>query len=163
MLVSMEGRLGTYIADLETDTHPAPATSRPDPGTTGRVGSDTISVVVADGSDRFRSGIVDALDARPGIRVVGEAADGPTALALVRRLHPQVVLVDLRLVRPGAVGLIREIARSPRLIGVRIAVLAGHGDELLTLEARSAGANASIDRAMSRGEICDVVEALATG
>ncbi len=178
-LVTMEERLGIYIDEIAAASpyaaspsadiapRPAPTTDAPSP-TPPATAPDpadpaTITVVVADGNDRFRRGLVGALDARPGIRVVGEAADGRAALDLIRGLHPQVVVCDLHLPGTDGVALVREIARAPRLLGVRIAVLAGHDDELVTMRARAAGANTSIDRSMGRAEICDVVEALATG
>ena len=63
----------------------------------------TIRVLVADDQDIVRAGLTMILDAQPGIDVVGEAADGRDAVALARRLRPDVCLFDVRM--PGVDGI----------------------------------------------------------
>jgi len=63
----------------------------------------TVRVLVADDQDLVRAGLSMILDAQPGIEVVGQAADGDTAVELARRLRPDVCLVDIRM--PGLDGI----------------------------------------------------------
>lgn len=63
----------------------------------------SIRVLVADDQEIVRTGLVMILDAQPGIEVVGEAADGREAVALARRLRPDVCLFDIRM--PGMDGI----------------------------------------------------------
>jgi len=63
----------------------------------------TVRVLVADDQDLVRTGLRMILDAQPGIDVVGEAADGRDAVALARRLRPDVCLFDIRM--PGIDGI----------------------------------------------------------
>ena len=56
-----------------------------------------ITVVVADDERLLRTGFRVILDAEPDIRVVGEAADGRSAIDVVRRRRPDVVLMDIRM------------------------------------------------------------------
>jgi DNA-binding NarL/FixJ family response regulator len=63
----------------------------------------SVRVVVADDQDLVRTGLRMILDAQPGIDVVGEAADGREAVALARRLRPDVCLLDIRM--PGMDGI----------------------------------------------------------
>ncbi|GIF73017.1 response regulator [Asanoa siamensis] len=57
----------------------------------------TIRVLVADDQGIVRAGLTTILDIQPGIAVVGQAADGREAVALARRLRPDVCLFDIRM------------------------------------------------------------------
>jgi DNA-binding NarL/FixJ family response regulator len=57
----------------------------------------TIRVVVADDQEIVRTGLAMILNAQPDIEVAGEAADGREAVALARRLRPDVCLFDIRM------------------------------------------------------------------
>ncbi|QLY28325.1 response regulator transcription factor [Nocardia huaxiensis] len=70
----------------------------------------SIRVVVADDQDLVRTGLVMILGAQPGLEVVGEAADGLTALELATRLRPDVLLADIRMPGLDGVELTRRLA-----------------------------------------------------
>lgn len=57
----------------------------------------TITVLIADDQAMVRAGFAAILGSQPDITVVGEAADGAEAVALAQRLHPDVVLMDVRM------------------------------------------------------------------
>jgi DNA-binding NarL/FixJ family response regulator len=58
---------------------------------------DKISVLIADDQLLVRAGFRAILEGQPGIEVCGEAADGRAAIDLVRRRHPDVVLMDIQM------------------------------------------------------------------
>ena len=58
---------------------------------------DSVAVLVADDQALVRAGFRAILEEQPGIRVVGEAADGRDAIDLVRRRRPDVVLMDIQM------------------------------------------------------------------
>ncbi|WP_414166486.1 response regulator [Streptoverticillium reticulum] len=63
----------------------------------------TVTVLVADDEEITRTGLQILLGARPGLEVIGEAADGVAAVSLAERLRPNVVLMDVRM--PGMDGI----------------------------------------------------------
>jgi DNA-binding NarL/FixJ family response regulator len=83
---------------------------------TGRqAAGDPISVILVDDQPLLRKGFRMVLEEEPGIIVAGEASDGAAALGLVRRRHPDVVVMDVRM--PGMDGIEATraiIAAEPR-------------------------------------------------
>ena len=72
----------------------------------------TVRVVVADDQEIVRTGLQMILDAQPDIEVVGVAADGREAVALARRLRPDVCLFDIRMPELDGVEATRQVATS---------------------------------------------------
>jgi DNA-binding NarL/FixJ family response regulator len=70
----------------------------------------TIRVLVADDQDIVRAGLTMILDAQPGIEVIGEAADGREAVALARKLRPDVCLLDIRMPEIDGIEATRQLA-----------------------------------------------------
>jgi DNA-binding NarL/FixJ family response regulator len=70
----------------------------------------TIRVVLADDQEMIRTGLRMILNAQPGVEVVGEAADGREAVALARRLRPDVCLFDIRMPDIDGIEATRQLA-----------------------------------------------------
>jgi DNA-binding NarL/FixJ family response regulator len=70
-----------------------------------------IRVLLADDQSLVRAGFRLILGAEPDIEIVGEAADGREAVALARRLEPDVVLMDIRMPELDGIEATRLIAR----------------------------------------------------
>ena len=95
-------------------------------------------VIVADDHPTFRRGLGALLDALDEIELVGEAADGETAVALASQLRPDVVVMDLNM--PGVNGVEatrRIVADDPE---VAVLVLTMHSDDTHLRHALHAGA-----------------------
>jgi DNA-binding NarL/FixJ family response regulator len=58
---------------------------------------DDVTVLIADDQALVRAGFKSILESQPGIRVVGEAADGRDAIDLARKRRPKVVLMDIKM------------------------------------------------------------------
>jgi two-component system invasion response regulator UvrY len=100
-------------------------------------------VIVADDHWLTRASLADRLDGEPDIRVVGRAVDGAEALALVRRLHPDVALLDVRM--PGMDGL--EVTRAIRSEGhTAVVVMSSYASEDYEAAAAAAGASAYLSK-----------------
>ncbi|HWT24216.1 MAG TPA: response regulator transcription factor [Solirubrobacteraceae bacterium] len=67
-------------------------------------------VLIADDQEAIRHGFRLILDAQPDMQVVGEAGDGEMAVALARRLRPDVVLADVRMPRLDGLEVTRRLA-----------------------------------------------------
>ncbi|MEV6355311.1 response regulator transcription factor [Streptomyces hydrogenans] len=99
-----------------------------------------IRVLLVDDQPLIRSGFRALLDLEDDIEVVGEAADGLEALALVRTHLPDVALVDVRMPVLDGIGTTRRIASDPALAGVHVVILTNYGLDEYVLDALRAGA-----------------------
>jgi PAS domain S-box-containing protein len=114
-----------------------PPTRAGKPPVTGRR---RIRVLLADDHRILREGLAGVLGLQPDLEVVGEAADGSTAVQLAHRLHPDVVVMDVSMPRLDGVEATRQIRRElPRL---RVVGLSMHEDPVHAKAMRAAGATA---------------------
>jgi two-component system nitrate/nitrite response regulator NarL len=123
---------------------------------TGRV-----RVVVADDHPLFRDGIERAVRERPDLDLVGLAADGREALAMVRALTPRVAVLDLRL--PGLSGLRILNALTRDAVPTRVVFLSAIGDAEVVYRAVQAGAAGYFRKEAPREAILDAIAAVARG
>jgi DNA-binding NarL/FixJ family response regulator len=118
------------------------------------------SVVLVDDHDLFRAGLRNLLEDQ-GVRVVAEASTGREALAHVRALAPEVVLMDLNMPGMGGVEATREIARIAPL--TRVVVLTISDEDGDILEAILAGACGYLLKDSSIDELLRGISAAAIG
>lgn len=121
--------------------------------------STPITLLIVDDHPVVRDGLRGMFAASPEFEVVGEAADGPTAVELAVRLDPHVVLMDLRMPGGGGVAAIAELARRrPRC---RVLVLTTYDTDSDTLPAIEAGATGYLLKDTPRDELFEAVRAAA--
>jgi NarL family two-component system response regulator LiaR len=97
-----------------------------------------IRILVADDHAVVREGLRALIETEPGMRLVGEAADGVEALQQARVLEPDVILLDLVMPRKGGIEAIHEIKQElPR---ARILVLTSFAEDDKVFPAIKAGA-----------------------
>ena len=124
-------------------------------------GEPRIRVIVADDQAIVRDGLVTVLDLLPDIEVVGEAADGAQAVALVGERHPDVVLMDLRMpVLDGSAATARITAEHP---DTAVLVLTTFADDASVMGALRAGARGYLTKDASRAEVAAAVRSVARG
>lgn len=120
-----------------------------------------LTIVLADDHHVVRSGLRVLLENDLACTVVGEAGNGPEALALVERLQPDVLVADL--IMPGLSGL--EVARQTRIVSpqTRIVILSMHADESYVREALRAGVTAYVLKETLSNEFLYAVQQAAQG
>ena len=99
-----------------------------------------IRVLIADDYPAGRAGLVAVLGQEPDFDIVGEAENGDQAVVLFRDLHPDVVLMDLRMPLVDGVNAIRQItAEFPAARILALTTYEGDGDIKRALEAGARG------------------------
>lgn len=122
----------------------------------------TIGVLLVDDEELVRTGLRAILDAQPDLEVVGEAADGAEVMPLVRRLRPDVVLMDVRM--PAIDGiqatrqLIRTMTEPPRVL-----VITTFENDDYVYEALRAGASGFLLKRARPTEVVEAVRVVAHG
>ncbi|NPA89848.1 MAG: response regulator transcription factor [Chloroflexi bacterium] len=120
-----------------------------------------LRVLIVDDHPVVRAGLVGMLAAAPDVEVVGEAADGAEALEKCRALHPDVVLMDLRMPHMDGVTAIEHIRRQwPE---VHVLVLTTYDTDADILRAIEAGATGYLLKDAPREELYRAIRATARG
>lgn len=102
-----------------------------------------IRVLIVDDQESFRSAARLVVAMTQGFQTVGEAGDGAVALELARTLHPQLVLLDMRLPVIDGVEVTRRLSRDHP--GIRVLALSTHDE--YEQRALAAGAVAFVTKA----------------
>jgi DNA-binding NarL/FixJ family response regulator len=119
-------------------------------------------VLLADDQQMVRAGFRMILESEPDIEVVGEAENGEQAAAATRRLHPDVVLMDIQM--PGGDGLqaTRRITGDPELAS-RVVILTTFELDEYVFEALQAGASGFLLKNAPPEELLQAVRVVAAG
>ncbi|BAG19667.1 response regulator [Streptomyces griseus] len=120
-----------------------------------------IKVLVVDDHDVVRSGLTALLTTELGIEVVGQAADGPAALAEAQRLGPDVVLLDIDL--PGADGIAVAAGLAERLPACRVLMLTALDRPGHLRRALAAGAAGYLLKSTTPARTADAIRRIAAG
>lgn len=120
-----------------------------------------IRVIVADDHPIVRSGIASVLATQRDFDVVGEAENGDAAIEAAARLHPDVVLMDLRMpVRSGVEAAAAILAEQP---AIKILVLTTYVTDGEVLRAIEVGALGYLLKDVSHEELFRAVRSVARG
>ncbi len=121
----------------------------------------TIRVLIADDHDIVREGLRQVLNSRADIEVVGEAVDGLQTLEKVKKLHPDVTVVDIampNLTGLDVIGPIKELAPDSHVV-----VLSLHAKESFVRQALKNGAFGYVLKASPSEDIVNAIRAAAKG
>jgi two-component system, NarL family, response regulator LiaR len=120
-----------------------------------------IGVLIVDDHQMVRQGLRFLLEQEDGIQVVGEAADGPSAIQAVRALAPTVVLLDLFLPGQDGISVLAQIKQDRP--ATEVLMLTSSQDEEHLLAAIRAGALAYLPKTAGVDQVVTAVRAAARG
>lgn len=120
-----------------------------------------IRLLIIDDHEMVREGLKAMLTAEADFEIVGEAANAEQAYELIARLHPDVILLDIRL--PGVSGI--EVCRSvtERYPETAVIILTTFTDETLVAQCIQAGARGFIVKDIERFDLKRSIRAVARG
>src|SRR5215467_3839404 len=116
---------------------------------------DTKSIVIVDDHPLFRKGLQDLIHSGGGFAVCGEAGNASEAMEVIRKLHPDLIIVDLSLPGANGIELIKNIRAEFQKLP--ILVLSMHDESLYALRALRAGAEGYV---MKHEAMANVIHAI---
>jgi DNA-binding NarL/FixJ family response regulator len=120
-----------------------------------------IKVLLVDDQTLIRQGIGLLLEIEPDIQVIGQAANGREALQQVEALHPDIVLMDVRIPEMDGVAATRTLSvQHPE---VKVIILTTFEDDETVFEGLKAGARGYLLKDISSEEMAQAVRKVAAG
>lgn len=123
--------------------------------------TEPITVVLADDQALMRMGFRMVLEAEDGITVVGEASDGASAVSQARALHPDVILMDVRM--PGMNGIDATAAISQQCPGTKVLILTTFDLDEYAFAGLRAGAAGFLLKDTRPAELAEAIRTVAGG
>src|SRR5260370_25085545 len=118
-------------------------------------------LVIADDHELARAGLRAMLSGQRGLEVVGEAANGSEALALCRRLQPDLALIDVRMPELDGLATCRAIKQECQ--GTSVILVTIHENPEYLLDALKAGAAGYVLKDISKRELITAVQDVLRG
>jgi DNA-binding NarL/FixJ family response regulator len=120
-----------------------------------------ISIIIVDDHKIVRQGVNALLSSEPGFEVIGEAGDGTSALELIKRLKPDIMVTDLMMKGMSGLDVIRGTGKlCPE---TRSLVLSMYGDEVWVLGALEAGAMGYVIKESSADDLIQAIHTVVSG
>jgi DNA-binding NarL/FixJ family response regulator len=123
--------------------------------------TDEITVLLADDHEVVREGLRLALLRSASIRVVGEASDGETAVALAERRRPDVIIMDLRMPGMDGIEATEEIVRA--MPDAKVLIFTAYSERALLQRGLESGARGYILKEAPHETLLRAIEKVAVG
>jgi DNA-binding NarL/FixJ family response regulator len=123
----------------------------------------SIRTVIADDQELVREGFALILKPHPDIEVVGQATDGHEAIALARELHPDVILMDIRMPRLDGLEATRRVLADPAPSTTRVLILTTFDLDSYVYEALRAGASGFLLKDAPSEQLVAAIRTVAAG
>ncbi len=122
-----------------------------------------ISVVVADDQPLIRMGLRVLMEDEDDIELVGEAEDGRSALAVIRRTRPDVALLDIRMPELDGLAVLEMVMADPDLTGTRVVVVTTFALDDYLFHALRLGASGFVVKDADPAELLQAIRVVAAG
>jgi two-component system nitrate/nitrite response regulator NarL len=120
-----------------------------------------VRVFVADDHPLVRDGLLRACGDEPALEVVGSAGDGREALEAIRRIKPDVALLDVKMPELDGIAVVRALARDD--VPTRVVFLSAYVDSAVAYRALAEGACGFLSKEASAAAVCEAVVAAHRG
>jgi DNA-binding NarL/FixJ family response regulator len=120
-----------------------------------------ITVLLAEDHTIVRQGFRKMLELEDDLEIVGEAEDGRKAVAMVKKLHPAVVLMDIAMPLLNGLEATRQILKD--LPATKVLMLSAHSDDAYVTEATDSGAVGFLLKQTSAHDVCRAIREVQKG
>ena len=120
-----------------------------------------ITVLLADDSALLRRDLRDILELEDDLKVVGEASNGREAVAMVKKLHPALVLMDVAMPLLNGLQATRQILKA--VPATKVLMLSVHDDEVYVEEATKSGAMGYLVKHTAVNSLCRAIREVHKG
>jgi DNA-binding NarL/FixJ family response regulator len=121
----------------------------------------TATIVIADDHPMFRSGVRQALERDPDMKVLAEAGDGATALELIKEHRPRVAVLDINMPKMSGLDVARVLSREKER--PEIVLLTMFDDEEILNEAMDLGVKAYLLKESASIDVANAIHAVIEG
>jgi len=121
----------------------------------------SVNILLADDHQMMREGLVALLEREPGLKVVGQAADGRAAVRLARELNPHVVVMDVSMADLNGIDATRQILEENR--EVKVIALSMHAHRHFVKGMLQAGAAAYLLKHSASQELIKAIQLVMAG
>jgi NarL family two-component system response regulator LiaR len=118
-------------------------------------------VLLVDDHKIVRDGVKALIERSPDFQVVAEAESVPDAIQVCKRMHPDLVVMDIGLPGLNGIDTVKEIVRQQP--GVKVIMLSMYDDEESVVSALRSGARAFVLKKASSGDLMDALRTVAHG
>jgi DNA-binding NarL/FixJ family response regulator len=116
-------------------------------------------VLIADDSTLFVERVTSLLAQMPGVEVVGQAGNAAEAACALRRLNPDVMILDIEMPGGSGIGVLEGIARDR--LTTTVIVLTNHGTPQYRRRCLQSGAQFFLDKSADFDKLAEVLQTLA--
>ena len=122
---------------------------------------DATEILIADDHEIVRRGIRTLLESEPDLKVVGEAGDGVAAVEAVRRLQPDILVLDLMLPEKTGLQVLQQLAEWN--VTTEVIVFTMYSNEAYAVEALKFGARAYVIKNSDADELITAIRDVLDG